>query len=74
MTDAAEKGPGHTRWSVGEDGCIYQHRWNDDGRVTRFAHLEELRASTITRLLREAYLAGFEDRATLVRDALGISK
>jgi hypothetical protein len=69
-------GPGQTRFIPNEDGSITLRRWNDLGWSTRFADTCDLTGKmapeNITRLLARAYQMGMDDKATIIRQAIGI--
>mgnify|MGYP001270350840 CR=1 FL=1 len=68
-------GPGETKYETREDGTIVKVRWGDPSWTTIHVHLEDaLRPSKVAQMLRDAYLEGFADRATLIRRALGADK
>lgn len=71
-----QTGPGHTRFIPNEDGSISVKRWNDKGWVNRFADAHDLSGKLaperITRLLARAYKMGMEDKATIIKRAIGI--
>lgn len=73
MTDT---GPGKTRFIPNKDGSITVRRWNDVGWSTRFADTRDLTGKTaaenITRLLARAYQMGMDDKATIIKQAIGI--
>jgi hypothetical protein len=72
----ADTGPGKTCFIPNEDGSITVRRWNDVGRSTRFADTHDLTGKrapeNITRLLARAYQMGMDDKATLIKQAIGI--
>lgn len=72
----SDTGPGKTRFIPNEDGSISLKRWNDDGWVTRLADAQDLSgklaAENVCRLLRTAYQMGLEERATLIKQAIGL--
>jgi hypothetical protein len=72
MTDA---GPGKTRFIPNEDGSITARRWNDESWSTRFADAHDLTGKQapkhIARLLARAYQMGMDDKATIIKQAIG---
>lgn len=73
MTDEA-RGPGETQYIPNDDGSISCRRWNDPAWTTHLVDAEPVPAWRIAYLLRQAYLEGFDDRATLIRSALGVKQ
>jgi hypothetical protein len=69
-------GPGKTCFIPNADGSINVRRWNDLSWETRFAAHHELSgkrsSENITRLLARAYQMGMDDKATLIKQAIGI--
>lgn len=64
--------PGETKYETRDDGTIVKVRWGDPSWTTIHVHAEDvLRPAKVAQLLRNAYLEGFADRATLIRNALG---
>lgn len=71
----AETGPGKTRFIPNEDGSITLRRWNDAGWCTLLAEAHSLRGAgateRFTRLLAEAYQMGLDDKASIIKQAIG---
>lgn len=72
----SDTGPGKTRFIPNDDGSISLKRWNDDGWVTQFSDAHSLKGprgpQNTTRLLARAYQMGMEDKATIIKQAIGI--
>jgi hypothetical protein len=71
-----DTGPGKTKFIPNDDGSISLKRWNDAGWVTRFADAQDLQGnlapSHIAHLLARAYHMGMDDKASLIKQAIGI--
>jgi len=71
-----DTGPGKTCFIPNEDGSITMRRWNEVGWSTRFADAHDLTGAMapehITRLLARAYQMGMDDKATIIKQAIGI--
>ncbi len=70
------RGPGCTTWKVGEDGRVQRAKWNDPAWANLESHTPymEMRPWEIELMLRNAYVAGKNDKAEQLRQVMEIKE